>query len=164
VITTGNVHVRTGPNKSTSSIGVLPPGTTITGLAVGGWVAIDYHGETGFVSMKITQPVPPKPDQPTDTPSLDPVCLAPRLLAPDALYIRSSVLITLKVVGDPTGTVTATIAGGPDDYTLLGRDIGTGDTLILPAFTASYWVRYFAPDFGPVADTTTLEIVDWQCV
>ncbi len=50
------------------------------------------------------------------------------------------------IVGDPTGEITATVAGGPDDQTMFGRSIDTGDTLVLHALSASYWVHYFSPN------------------
>lgn len=87
------------------------------------------------------------------------------MLSSSSLFVQSTVQITLRVIGYPNGATTATVTGGPDDYTMLGRYIGTGDTLVLLAFTASYWVRYRGPTLDySVPDSVTLEIVDWHCV
>ncbi|MGI9155462.1 MAG: hypothetical protein ACR2FG_02310 [Marmoricola sp.] len=164
-MTTISVHVRSLPDKTSPSLGVLPTNTTVAGLDVGGWVLIQYGNDDGYVSMLSTVDPADTPDS-SQPPALPPPdCFAPEMLSSDSLYVQSTVQLTLRVVGDRTGETTATVAGGPDDETAFGRYIGTGDTLVLHAFSASYWVRYL----GPLPDLVvpngvTLEIVEWHCI
>lgn len=60
----GDVNVRSGPGTSHPILGVLTAGNTVSGAAAsGGWVKVDYHGATGYVSASyLTTAQPPTPD------------------------------------------------------------------------------------------------------
>ena len=50
---TGNMYVRTGPDKSFSSLGVARKGSTVTVYEVKNtkWGRIDFGGKTGWLSL-----------------------------------------------------------------------------------------------------------------
>ena len=50
--TTGNLYMRTGPDKTYSSVMVMPKGASVTLIQDGAWKKVTYNGKTGWASGK----------------------------------------------------------------------------------------------------------------